>query len=113
MKNEQTNEQKARELGQKYQTPCHGIGDCEFEAYKAAMEMAEWKEQQMLEHRKIIRNHWQNFYEEQKQLLIEKAAEWLINNTVTVKNDNCEYTASSYDVTKELFIEEFKKAMEE
>lgn len=44
-----TNEQKARELGQKYQTPCHGIGDCEFEAYKAAMEMAEWKDKKMIE----------------------------------------------------------------
>lgn len=39
-----TNEEKARELGQKYQTPCHGIGDCEFEAYIAAKEMAEWKD---------------------------------------------------------------------
>ena len=57
MTNEQTNEQKARELGQKYQTPCHGIGDCEFEAYKAAIEMAEWKQEQM----------------------IEKAVEWLQN----------------------------------
>lgn len=32
--------EKAKELGQKYKTPCHGIGDCEFEAYKAALEMA-------------------------------------------------------------------------
>lgn len=44
-----TNEEKATELGIKYQTPCHGIGDCEFEARRAALEMAEWKEQQMIE----------------------------------------------------------------
>jgi len=44
-----TNEEKATELGIKYQTPCHGIGDCEFEARQAALEMAEWKEQQMIE----------------------------------------------------------------
>lgn len=42
-----TNEEKAQELGIKYQTPCHGIGDCEFEAKQAAMEMAEWKDSQL------------------------------------------------------------------
>lgn len=46
---EMTNEEKAQELGTKYQTPCHGIGDCEFEARQAALEMAEWKEKQMIE----------------------------------------------------------------
>lgn len=35
-------EKKAEELGIKYQTPCHGVGDCEFEARQAATEMAEW-----------------------------------------------------------------------
>lgn len=35
-------EKKAKELGIKYQTPCHGVGDCEFEARQAATEMAEW-----------------------------------------------------------------------
>lgn len=39
---EQAIKQKARELGIKYQTPCHGVGDCEFEASQAALEMAEW-----------------------------------------------------------------------
>ena len=38
--------QKAQQLGKKYQTPCHGIGDCEFEAYQSALEMAEWKDKQ-------------------------------------------------------------------
>lgn len=44
---------KARELAQKYKTPCHGIGDCEFEVYKAAMEMAEWMEEKLIEVCKI------------------------------------------------------------
>lgn len=35
-------EKKAKELGIKYQTPCHGVGDCEFEARQAATEMGEW-----------------------------------------------------------------------
>ena len=35
-------ENKSKELGIKYQTPCHGVGDCEFEARQAATEMAEW-----------------------------------------------------------------------
>lgn len=35
-------EKKAEELGIKYQTPCHGVGDCEFEARQAATEMADW-----------------------------------------------------------------------
>ena len=59
--------------------------------YDAAMEMAEWKEKQM----------------------IEKACEWLNNNTITSTNGYVVYTASSYDINKEEFIESFKKAMEE
>lgn len=41
-----TNEEKEKELGIKYQTPCHGVGDCEFEASQAALEMARWKDEQ-------------------------------------------------------------------
>ena len=44
-----TDLEKATELGIKYQTPCHGIGDCEFEARQAALEMAKWKEKQMID----------------------------------------------------------------
>lgn len=40
--NKEKIEQKAKELGVKYQTPCHGIGDCEFEATQSAREMANW-----------------------------------------------------------------------
>lgn len=42
-------EEKAKELGKRYCTPCHGIGDCEYEATQAALEMAEWKDEQYLE----------------------------------------------------------------
>ena len=44
-----TPEEKAKELGKKYSKPCHGTGDCEFEATQAALEMAQWKEQQMID----------------------------------------------------------------
>lgn len=88
-----TNEQKATELGIKYQTQCHGIGDCEFEAKQAALEMAEWKEQQM----------------------IDKACEWL--EDMACYYAHWEYNGDTYE--KEIvfddqkFIEDFKKAMEE
>lgn len=45
--------------------------------------------------------------------IMGKACEWLENNTVTATNDFCTYTASSQDISKEEFIEQFKKAMEE
>lgn len=44
-----SNEEKAREIAKKYETPCHGIGDCEFEAYQSAFEAMEWKEQQIID----------------------------------------------------------------
>lgn len=52
--------------------------------------VAEWKEKQM----------------------IDKACEWLKNNTITATNDFCTYVASSHNISKEEFIEQFKKAME-
>ena len=52
-----TNEEKAKELGEKYSTPCHGIGDCEFEAKQAAIEMARWKDEQLKEVCKICEQH--------------------------------------------------------
>ena len=30
---------KAEELGKKYSQPCHGMGDCEFEATQTALEI--------------------------------------------------------------------------
>lgn len=88
-----TNEEKATELGKKYQTPCHGIGDCEFEARQAALEMAEWKEQQM----------------------IEKACEWL--EDMACYYAHWEYNGDTYEkevvYDTEKLIEDFKKAMEE
>lgn len=44
-----TNEEKAKEIAQRYQIPCHGIGDCEFEAYQSALEAMEWKENDILD----------------------------------------------------------------
>lgn len=83
-----TNEEKATELGIKYQTPCHGVGDCEFEARQAALEMAEWKEEQM----------------------IDKACEWLKENIHKYK----EYDESGFYHEKSKFLfKDFKKAMEE
>ena len=41
-----TNEKKAHEIAKRYETPCHGIGDCEFEAYQSALEAMEWKDEQ-------------------------------------------------------------------
>lgn len=58
-----TPEEKAKELGKKYSKPCRGIGDCEFEATQAALEMAQWKEQQMIDKAtEWIRNHIPDYY---------------------------------------------------
>lgn len=46
------------------------------------------------------------------QTMIEKACEWLKNNTLTANNDSYTYTASYHDISKEEFVEQFKKAME-
>ena len=50
-----TNEQMANELGKKYETPCHGVGDCKFEAYQAAIETAKWKDEQFWSYENIER----------------------------------------------------------
>lgn len=84
-----TNEEKAKEITVN-DVCCVWNNGCP-NVYNAAMKMAEWKEQQM----------------------IDKTCEWLKNNTISVTNDTCTYTASSYDISKEEFIKEFKKAMEE
>lgn len=81
-----TPEEKAEELGKKYSIPCRGIGDCEFEATQAALEMAQWKEQQM----------------------IDKATEWLKNRTM---GDLC-LSIDNKSLVNE-FIESFKQAMKE
>lgn len=41
-----TNAEKAEEIAKRYETPCHGIGDCEFEAYQSALEAMKWKDEQ-------------------------------------------------------------------
>lgn len=78
-----TTKDKATELGIKYQTPCHGIGDCEFEARQSALEMAEWKEQQM----------------------IEKACEWLKDNIHNY------YMTNEFEQWFDDMFEDLKEAM--
>lgn len=48
------NEEKAQEIAKRYGTPCHGMGDCEFEAYQSALEAMEWKDKQFTEENKWI-----------------------------------------------------------
>lgn len=87
-----TPEEKAEELGKKYSKPCHGIGDCEFEATQAALEMAQWKEQQM----------------------IEKVVKWLENNYSYYEQTYADvggYIFSDFDIDKMLI--DFKQAMKE
>ena len=42
---------------------------------------------------------------------IDKVVGWLDANTVTMKDNGCEYTASSWNEGKEAFIERFKGDM--
>ena len=65
-------------------TPCHGVGDCEFEASQAALEMADWLLQniRILQNIKIVKLHnaynndlfenrkFQCLEEQKKQLLL-------------------------------------------
>lgn len=92
------NKEKANEIGRTYARQYHhntfegSLKNSEFvfsdeECTKSALEMAKW--------------------------MIEKACEWLNNNTITSAIGPVVYTASSYDINKEEFIESFKKAMEE
>lgn len=67
-----TNEEKALELGKKYETPCHGIGDCEFEARQSALEMAEWKDEGFLEWLKEIDTYTLKDKSKYIKLAIEK-----------------------------------------
>jgi len=47
------------------------------------------------------------------QSALNKALEWLENNIISVTNDMCICTASVDNISKEEFIEAFRKAMEE
>ena len=65
-----------------------GDGYC-FE-YNKLMKLAKWKDARQKEQRRIIRNHYQEWAEEQiakeKQQLIDKLEDWLANNICTAHN---------------------------
>lgn len=42
-----TPQQKAEELSKRYCKPVHGTGDCEYEAYTAALEMSVFKDAEL------------------------------------------------------------------
>lgn len=86
------NEEKASELGNKYETPCHGVGDCEFEAKQAALEAMAWKDEQ---------------FAAEKQALIDNACEWLTKNY-----QNLDYINMEGDLFDLSMVEDFRKAME-
>lgn len=90
--------QKAQQLGKKYQTPCHGIGDCEFEAYQSALEMAEWKDEQ---------------YNEERKNFLEKAERYLKNTLYDRVEIKVFGTLIPSIVSKKEFIDNFKKALDE
>lgn len=96
-----TNEEKASELGKKYEIPCHGVGDCEFEARQAALEAMVWKDLH---------------FAAEKQALIDNACEWL-ENIIFDKVDALFYDDNDIEFVKTVsgkeFAELFRKAMEE
>lgn len=93
-----TNEEKARELAIDDFLNRENINPAR---YTAAMEMAKWKDKW-----RITRNHYQEWAEEQiaqeKQKLIDKAAEWL-RMTMDFFNNG--------EFNTEKFVNDFKQAM--
>lgn len=87
-----TNEEKAREIASKYER-WNQEDDESYGAYNGAIEMAQWKEKQM----------------------IEKACEWL--EDMACYYAHWEYDGDTYEreiiFNTKKFIEDFKKAMEE
>ena len=78
-----TDKEKADEISEHYATSHYFPNDEELAAYSAAMQMAKWKEQQM----------------------IEKACEWLKKNLQNYIEDDW--------TSEKDFIEEFRKAVKE
>jgi hypothetical protein len=111
---EKSNEEKAREIAEKYQTPCHGMGDCEFEAYQSALEAMQWKDEQFsLERKELIEKanqavtqSFENGAKFKKQEIIERALNWINSNL-------CYYDESGFDADGNGILKDFKKAMEE
>lgn len=61
-----------------------------------AYNMAEWKDKQ---------------FKEEKKQWIEKAVEWIENNIIGMMDGDLPYIQSTYDVSKNEFIEDFKQAV--
>jgi len=93
--NEKNNEKKAKQIAKKNsQSYGFGLGcDSSIECYESAMEMATWKDDQFTE-----------LLNDQRQIMIEKACEWL--------SKNARLYYSAYATTNKL-IDDFKEAMEE
>ena len=86
-----TNKERARQIAEK-NAQSYGWGlnsDSSVECYESAMEMAEWKEQQM----------------------IYKVVEWLKENLEDLMEQSISNAAKS--LTIDLFLSRFKQAMEE
>ena len=121
-----TNEEKANELADYY------AGETDYKecaAYDAALAMAQWKDDQYKEREEGLRetidtldaklqkaNEDGMYYFDkcsiQKQQLIDKACEWLRNNSYMLDNwdeDKCWVTFEF--TSKDEMIEEFRKAM--
>lgn len=92
------NEKKAQEIAKRYETPCHGIGDCEFEAYQSALEAMEWKdekhEQSLIDLNCKLEEQQANYEELKKRydeaVEREKIATKIINELRTKLNDYAE-----------------------
>lgn len=112
-----TNEEKARVLSNKGCLGAYISRDTEalypteedrkrLSIYGACMEAMQWKDKERKELWRITRNHYQEWAEEQiaqeKQQLIDKAAEWL-RMTMDFFNNG--------EFNTEKFVNDFKQAM--
>ena len=121
-----TNEEKAKELADYY------AGETDYKecaAYDAALAMAQWKDDQYKEREEGLRetidtldaklqkaNEDGMYYFDkcsiQKQQLIDKACEWLRNNSYMLDNwDEDRYWVAFEFTSKDEMIKEFHKAM--
>lgn len=114
-----TNEEKAKQLYRKYRETDFAR---ESAAFNAAMEMAEWKDEQFSIERKqliekanqAVTQSFENGAIFADKTMIDKAVEWLMAHVNDyIVNDNCGGKHRDwFKVTSECFAD-FRKAMEE